>query len=172
MGGTVTVVVAPAEFGRAGRLKVRVDGAVAGKVRQGSSLDVEVDAGTHQFRVSGGAGRSKDVAVTVSDGSEHSLDAGIHRGLTTIVWFAGAVIGYFTGVLLLIPLVLVLYAIPGSWFYLRNGELRPSPTELEDAAVAVAAPKTTTGEMWWMNDPNLAKRYRKAEVRSSQAPKP
>lgn len=37
--------------------------------------------------------------------------------------------------------------------------------------MAVAAPKTTTGEMWWMNDPNLAKRYRKFEVRSSKAPK-
>lgn len=167
MGGTVTVVAAPAEFGRAGRLKVRVDGAVVGKVKQGKSLDIEVESGTHQFRVSAGAGRSKDVTVTVSDGSEQALDAGIHRGLTTISFFAAAAIGYFSGVLLLIPLVLVLYAIPGSWFYLRNGELRPSPTALEDAAVedaavATAAPATTASEMWWMNDPNLAKRYRKS----------
>jgi len=162
MAGTVTVVVAPAEFGRAGRLKVRVDGAVVGKVRQGTSLDVEVEPGTHRFRVSAAAGRSKDVAVTMSDGSQHALDAGIHHGLTTITWFAASVIGYFTSVLLIIPLILVLYVIPGSWFYLRNAELRPSPTALEDAAAAVTTATSTSGEMWWMNDPNLAKRYRKS----------
>ena len=164
MQGNVTVAAARPGFGRAGRMRVSVDGAVVGRLRQGSSLDVPLEAGSHRFRVSGGGCRSKNVDVVVAEGGEHVLDVGVHQGLLPAVGICAAGLGYFGGILLVAPLLAVLIATPGSWLYLRASRVGPAAAEDDDAdgpeppaPPAAAAP----GAMWWENDPNLAKRYRK-----------
>jgi hypothetical protein len=68
MQGNVTVVAVRPGIGRAGKVKVSVDGEVVGRFRQGTSLDVPLAAGSHRFRVSSGGCRSKNVDVTVVEG--------------------------------------------------------------------------------------------------------
>ena len=165
MQGNVTVVAARPGFGRAGKMRVSVDGAVVGKLRQGSSLDVPLEAGSHRFRISSGGCRSKNVDVTVAEGGEHVLDAGVHQGLLPAVGICAAGLGYFGGVLLVFPLLAVLIATPGSRLYLRTARVGLAAAE-DDGADDPEQPGATSaatapGEMWWVNDPNLAKRYRK-----------
>lgn len=159
MEGTVTIVAARPGFGRAGKIKVSVDGELVGRIRQGSSLDIPLAVGTHRFRVSSGGSRSKNLDISVSEGGRHLLTAGVHQGLVPAVGICAAGLGYFGGILFLVPLLAILIATPGTWFYLRASA--PAPSPMEDAEPADAAATTTAGEMWWMNDPNLAKRYRK-----------
>ncbi|GAA2012682.1 hypothetical protein GCM10009839_03960 [Catenulispora yoronensis] len=159
MPGTVTVIAARADFGRSGRMRVGVDGTTAGKVRQGTSLDLTLEPGEHHFRISGGAGRSKQVALTVTEGSRQHLHAGIHPGLGLLAVMAGATLAYVGGPLAALPVILAFFAIPGSWFYLRTSALSPAAEALDRAEDKAA--DTAPGEPWWLSDPNLAKRYRK-----------
>ncbi|GAA1968735.1 hypothetical protein [Catenulispora subtropica] len=161
MQGTVTIVAARPGLGRAGRMKVSVDGAVVGKVKQGTSLDLELGPGDHAVRVTGGGSRSKTVTVTVADDSHHYLDAGVHQGLLPAAGLFGAVAGYLAGVLFVLPVVLIFMVVPGWWFYLRPAPPHLAPSPLDDAEEAAATTAAATGEMWWHSDPNLAKRYRK-----------
>lgn len=158
MPGTVTMVAARPGFGRAGRMKVSVDGDVVGKVRQGSSLDLILEPGAHRFRVSGGGSRSRSVTLTVAEGGHRHLSAGVHPGLAMATAVGSMVLAALGGFLVFVPIFAALVAAPGTWFYLRATSAVPSSDALEDAEEAAV---TEAGEPWWVNDPNLAKRYRK-----------
>jgi hypothetical protein len=158
MPGTVTVTAARPGFGRAGRIKVSVDGTPVGKVRQGTSMDFTVDAGEHRFRVSGGGLRSKEVVLPVTDDGRLRLYTGVHGVTTAITVPLAGILGYLGGILAILPVVAIFAAIPGLWFYLRASELTESAQALDDAEEA--AVESASGEPWWVNDPNLAKRYR------------
>ncbi len=158
MPGTVTVIAAPPGFGRAGRMRVGVDGTTVGKVRQGASLELTLDPGEHRFRVSAGGSRSKEVTLAVVEDGEQHLYAGVHHGLAVVAVLTGAALGFLIGVLSIVP-VLVVMATPGSWFYLRVSARTKSAEALEDAEEQ--AVNAASGEPWWVNDPNLAKRYRR-----------
>jgi hypothetical protein len=163
MQGNVTIVAARPGFGRAGKVRVSVDGAVVGKLRQGSSLDVALEAGSHRFRVSSGGCRSKIVDIAVVEDGQRVLDTGVHQGLLPAVGICAAGLGYFGGILLVVPLLAILIATPGSWLYLRAARVGLAAAE-DDAAgdpEQIATAAGAPGEMWWVNDPNLAKRYRK-----------
>ena len=158
MPGTVTVIAARPGFGRAGQIKISVDGAPVGKVRQGTSTDVTLDAGDHKVRVSGGGFRSKELVLSVADDSHQNLYTGVNNVTAAVSLPVAGILGYVGGLLALLPFAVVVAAFPGLWFYLRASQLSESAQALDDAEEA--AVETTSGEPWWVNDPNLAKRYR------------
>jgi len=158
MPGTVTIVVAPPMLGRAGRLQVEVNSVKVGKVRQGASLELTLHPGVHRFRVWGGGYHSRAVSLSVADDSQQQLYAGVRFGAPLISALATFALLYFAGILTFV-IVAASALIPGHYYYLRPTAASPSAEALEDAEEAAAA--ATTGEPWWVNDPNLAKRYRK-----------
>jgi hypothetical protein len=158
MPGTVTIVAVRPGFGRAGRIKVSVDGAVVAKLRQGSSLDLTLAPGEHRFRVSAGGSRSRAVTLVVAEGGHQYLSAGVHDGLAVAAVVGGAILGVLGGLVVVLPVAVALLVAPGAWFYLRPSESLRSSDALEDAEEAAVA---ESGEPWWVTDPNLAKRYRK-----------
>ena len=159
MPGTVTVVVAPPTLGRAGRLRVEVNGVKVGKVRQGTSLELALNPGVHRFRVWGGGFHSRAVSLSVTDDSQQQLYAGVRFG-APLIW---AMVVLALIVTVKAPLAFVIIAatalIPGHYYYLRPTAMSPSAEALEDAEEEGAA--AASGEPWWVNDPNLAKRYRR-----------
>jgi hypothetical protein len=158
MSGTVTVIAARPGFGRAGRIKISVDGTPVGRVRQGTSTEFTLDAGDHRFRASGGGFRSKELVLSVVEEGRHDLYTGVNSVTAAAGVPVAGILGYVGGILAVLPFAVIVAAIPGLWFYLRASELTTSAQALDDAEEAAA--ETTSGEPWWVNDPNLAKRYR------------
>ena len=156
MPGTVTIVAARPHFGRAGRVKVAVDGTTVGGIRQGSSLDLTLEPGEHRFRVSAGGGRSRSVTLAVAEGGHQHLSAGVYPGVALGAVLGSAILGALGGLVAVMPVIAVLAATPGAWFYLRESGAVSSADALEEAAEAAVA---ESGEPWWVTDPELAKRY-------------
>ncbi|ARP70003.1 hypothetical protein LK07_09645 [Streptomyces pluripotens] len=166
MSGTVVVhAEPPGGIRRAGTFRVVVDGVKAGQVKQGTTVRLPVPAGTHTVRVTGrDRTRSNTVTVEVAEGRDVLVTA---RGTGMVAFLAlpfmvGAALPRGYGLALFLLTAVVVFAVPGLMFRVRDDgdpELRTTRP----------APADGAGEeehggigLWWESDPVLAKRFRRS----------
>jgi hypothetical protein len=140
MPGTVTIAARP-RFAGGGRLRVRADGAVVGKIFQGGCFELTLEDGDHVFRLSAGGFRSRKITLRVSEGARLHLDGG-RRG-----WFSGlfSIVGVAMGAtwfdhhrlvtLALAGIAIGTCAVPGTLVWLRVASAVAEPV-IADAQLA------------------------------------
>jgi hypothetical protein len=140
---------------RAWPLKVRIDGQLVGKVKNGASEQFLVSAGSHIVQTGSGAGSSKKLMVDVADGGYHVLRTGPSKaGTATIV--PSVVLGGLAGraagrdgspvpllALLAVLLVVTLVSVRIPGFFMTLAPV-PQPNGLPDLG-----DPTGRDPVWW-----------------------